>query len=220
MLLRTERLGDRRARHRTDQPVHQTHGLLVYEPQKLVQRARPTTEHLAERGSERAHPTFRFALVRTRRRPARIDLEPARAGEYLVGAVQHRRGARTAGHPRFQIVDPHPQGHSAVPLEQRQVARVPRQLALVLAHPAELRPAVRQRTDQRLDAQLSMPDRQDSPKRLTRFVFDHLDTLSEAVSMWEGGQPVRDTDLRRYISTKKDLYRRARHVAGNGGAVR
>ena len=68
---------------------------------------------------------------------------------------------------------------------------------------------------QRLD-----PPAPDSTKRLTRFVFDHSDALSEAVATWDSGQPVRDTNLRRYISTKKDLYRRARHVAGSTGAVR
>ena len=68
---------------------------------------------------------------------------------------------------------------------------------------------------QRLD-----PPAQDSLKRLTRFVFDHSDALSEAVTTWESGRPVRDTDLRRYIGVKKDLYRRARRVAGSEGAVR
>ena len=60
------------------------------------------------------------------------------------------------------------------------------------------------------------PPAQDSMRRLTRFVFHGSDALSEAVATWESGQPVPDTDLRRYISTKKDLYRRARSVAAQG----
>ncbi len=65
---------------------------------------------------------------------------------------------------------------------------------------------------QRLD-----PPAQDAPKRLTRFVFDHSDALYEAVTTWESGQPVRDSDLRRYIDVKKGLYRRARIVAQASG---
>ena len=65
---------------------------------------------------------------------------------------------------------------------------------------------------QRLD-----PPAPDSPRPLTRFVFDHTDALSEAVTAWDSGQPVRDTDLRRYIGVKRDLYRRARIVAQASG---
>ena len=68
---------------------------------------------------------------------------------------------------------------------------------------------------QRLD-----PAELTAPRPLTRFVFRTTDDLSEAVAIWERGQPVRDTDLRRYISAKKDLYRRARHVQRLAGDVR
>jgi len=57
----------------------------------------------------------------------------------------------------------------------------------------------------------------DSPRALTGFVFLSDPSLPEAVAKWESGQPVLDTDLRRYISAKRDLYRRARSVARQGG---
>ena len=61
---------------------------------------------------------------------------------------------------------------------------------------------------QRLD-----PPAQPASTPLTGFVFESSEALAAAVTTWESGQPVRHADLRRYISVKRDLYRRARRVA-------
>ena len=57
-------------------------------------------------------------------------------------------------------------------------------------------------------------------RQLTRFVFPRTDELHSAISAWESGQPVLGTDLRRYITIKKDLYSRARRVVAREGASR
>lgn len=67
---------------------------------------------------------------------------------------------------------------------------------------------------QRLD-----PPSPSSPRPHARFIFPETDDLRDAVSAWESGQPVVGTDLRRYISVKKDLYRRARSVVAREGRV-
>lgn len=63
---------------------------------------------------------------------------------------------------------------------------------------------------------LDPPDASSS-KPHARFIFPLSEELSEAVSVWESGQPIAGTDLRRYISVKKDLYHRARQVVGRQG---
>ncbi len=60
---------------------------------------------------------------------------------------------------------------------------------------------------QRLD-----PPAPSAPRPHARFVFPATEELSEAVSAWERGQPIHGTDLRRFVSVKKDLFARARRV--------
>lgn len=64
------------------------------------------------------------------------------------------------------------------------------------------------------------PPSDPTTKPLTRFVFPNTDDLADAVSLWESGQPVIGTDLRRYVSVKKDLYRRARQLMNRAEGVR
>ncbi len=65
------------------------------------------------------------------------------------------------------------------------------------------------------------PPAQNSTRRLTHFVFEHSEDLVTALDTWESGQPVRDTDLRRYIGVKKDLYHRAHALSRRArGGVR
>lgn len=52
------------------------------------------------------------------------------------------------------------------------------------------------------------------------FIFPRTGDLTEAVSTWESGQPILGTDLRRYISVKKDLFGRARRVVSREGGGR
>ena len=62
------------------------------------------------------------------------------------------------------------------------------------------------------------PPPNSAPKQHTGFVFPRTEDLNIAVSAWESSQPVLGTDLHRYINVKKDLFRRARSVAREGGA--
>lgn len=50
-----------------------------------------------------------------------------------------------------------------------------------------------------------------------RFIFPRTQELTDALTDWESGQPLRGIDLRRYLSVKKDLYRRARRVVSRKG---
>ena len=59
------------------------------------------------------------------------------------------------------------------------------------------------------------PPSRSNPKPHASFVFPESEDLSEAVSTWESGQPILGTDLRRYISVKRDLYGRARSVVSH-----
>lgn len=74
-------------------------------------------------------------------------------------AVQHRMTSRPRRHPRLQIVDPDPERDAAVALEELQVPRVPSQLTLIMAGPAESGPAVRQRPHQHLELLRPAPQR-------------------------------------------------------------
>lgn len=66
---------------------------------------------------------------------------------------------------------------------------------------------------------LDPPDASSS-KAHARFVFPATDDVNEAVSAWKSGQPIHGTDLRRYVSVKKDLYARARRVVAREGGER
>lgn len=56
------------------------------------------------------------------------------------------------------------------------------------------------------------PPGRSNPKPHASFLFPDSGDLTNAVSAWESGQPVLGTDLRRYITIKRDLFSRARRV--------
>ena len=62
------------------------------------------------------------------------------------------------------------------------------------------------------------PPSRSNPKPHASFVFPDSEDLSEAISSWESGQPILGTDLRRYITIKRDLFSRARLVTREAGS--
>ena len=149
----------RGARDRALQPVQQCACLAVQKRLELLQRSCPPPEDLREGPSKCPHRALRLPLVRALPGPARIDLEAQGPRKDLVRPVEHGVTSGSRRHPRLEIVDPGPERHASVALEQCQVTRVPRQLALVPAHPAEPCPTVRQGPHQRLDPTSLRPDR-------------------------------------------------------------
>ena len=119
----------------------------------------PAPQNLPERLPKRPHRTLHLPLVRSLPRPARIHPETTHPRIRRIRPVQHRRRARSARYRRLRVVDPNPQRNAPIPLEQRVMPRVPRQLRLVLARPAELRPAIRQRPQQQRQLRPLRPDR-------------------------------------------------------------
>lgn len=114
---------------------------------QVLERAPAAAEKLGQGAACGAHPALDLPLVRARGCPVGIDREAARPGEGLEGRIEHGRGAGPLGHAGFEIVDPHPERHPTIALEQGQVARLPRELRPRRAYADERRPAMRERAD-------------------------------------------------------------------------
>ena len=153
---------------------------LQYLPLLLQSRTVPLTGHRS-RSSKCSHvqqPAQFLNLPAPRRRtPQSPAASAARSTFPLSGCVhpeshtrirpvQHRRRPRSTRYRRLRVVDPNPQRNALIPLEQRVMPRVPRQLRLVLARPAELRPAIRQRPQQQ--RQPAASPRSESDPRTSR----------------------------------------------------
>ena len=152
-------LPHRAPRHRTPQPIQQVLGLHVQQPAQLLDAPRTPPQNLPERLAQRPDRTLHLPFVRPLPRPAGVHPETTHPRIRRIRPVQHRRRARSSRYPRLQVVDPNPQRNAPIPPEQHVMPRVPRQLRLVLARPAELRPAIRQRPQQQRQLRPLRPDR-------------------------------------------------------------
>ena len=159
LALLLQRLPHRAPRHRTAQPVQQVLGARIQQPAELLEVPGPPPQHLTERLPQDPHRTLHLPLVRSLPRPAGIHPETAHPRIRLVGRVQHRRRPRPPRYRRLRVVDPNPQRNPLIPPEQLVVPGVPRQLRLLLARPAEPRPAIRQRPQQQPQLHPARPDR-------------------------------------------------------------